>query len=148
MLKYAALAFVATLCFSQPTADPWAKSELIEPAAFAKELQSGKTPTVISVAFPVLYRARHIVHAVDAGPGNKPEGMALLTKVVAPLPKSADIVLYCGCCPMVKCPNLRPAYRKLKELGYTHVRVVNIPTNMHEDWYAKNYPSEPGPAGK
>jgi len=148
MLKYAALAFVATLCFSQPMADPWAKSELMEPAAFAKELQSGKTPTIISVAFPVLYRARHVVRAIDAGPGNKPEGIALLRKVVAPLPKSADIVLYCGCCPMVKCPNLRPAYRTLKELGYAHVRVVNIPTNMHEDWYTKNYPSEPGPAGK
>lgn len=148
MFKYVSFAFLAALCFSQTAADPWAKSELMQPAAFAKELQSGKTPTIISVAFPVLYRSRHLVHAIDAGPGNKPEGIAALKKAVAPLAKNADIVLYCGCCPMVKCPNLRPSYRTLKEMGYTHVRVLNIPTNMHEDWYTKNYPSEPGPAGQ
>jgi hypothetical protein len=63
---------------------------------------------------------------------------------VADLPKDADIVVYCGCCPMVKCPNIRPAYRTLKELGFTHIRVLDVPTNMHDDWYAKNYPSEDG----
>jgi hypothetical protein len=45
---------------------------------------------------------------------------------------------------MEKCPNIRPAYRALKELGFTRVRVLNIPTNMHTDWYTKNYPSETG----
>jgi len=148
MLKYASLALLATLCLSQTVADPWAKSELLEPAVFAQELQSGKTPTIISVAFPVLYRSRHIIHAIDAGPGGKPEGIELLKKTVAKLPKDADIVIYGGCCPMVKCPNMRPAYRALKEMGYTRVRVLDIPTNMHTDWYSKNYPSEPGPAGK
>jgi hypothetical protein len=24
---------------------------------------------------------------------------------------------------------------------------VDIPTNMHTDWYSKGYPSEPGSAG-
>ncbi len=49
---------------------------------------------------------------------------------------------------MVKCPNIRPAYRALKELGYTHIRVLSIPTNMHDDWYTKGYPSEDGSAAK
>jgi hypothetical protein len=43
---------------------------------------------------------------------------------------------------MVKCPNIRPAYRTLKELGFQHVRVLNINTNMHEDWFGKGYPAE------
>ncbi len=47
---------------------------------------------------------------------------------------------------MVKCPNIRPAYRTLREMGFTHVRVLNIPTNMHEDWFSKGYPAE-GAAG-
>ena len=47
---------------------------------------------------------------------------------------------------MVKCPNVRPAYRTLKELGFTHIRVLNIATNMHADWYSKDYPSELGSA--
>jgi rhodanese-related sulfurtransferase len=99
---------------------------------------------VLCTAFSVLYRSKRIPHAIEAGPGSKPEGIALLKKAVADLPKDADIVLYCGCCPMVKCPNIRPAYRVLREMGFRHVRVLDIPTNMHEDWFGKGYPSEEG----
>src|SRR5579863_1307345 len=117
--------------------DPWASSELLQPADLARAIQSGKAPVLLSVAFPVLYRGRHIVHAINAGPTSKQEGIEALKSAVAKLPKDADLVIYCGCCPMVKCPNIRPAYRTLKELGFKHVRVLNIPTNMHDDWYAK-----------
>ena len=139
-------ALAATFCFSQETSDPWPNTAVIEPAALAATLKSGKAPIVISVAFPVLYRSKHILHAIDAGPGSKPEGIELLKKAVASYPKDADIVIYCGCCPMVKCPNIRPAFRTLKELGFTHIRVLSIPANMHDDWYTKDYPSEDGPA--
>jgi hypothetical protein len=115
---------------------------LMEPGALADTLRAGKAPVIISVAFPVLYRARHILHAIDAGPGSKPEGIDALKKAVAAYPKDADIVIYCGCCPMVKCPNVRPAYRVLTDMGFTHVRVLNIPTNMHTDWFSKDYPSD------
>ena len=132
------LAPVALLCFSQEVSDPWSPGEILEPAALAQTLQSGKAPVVLSVAFPVLYRNRHIVHAIDAGPTSKPEGIELLKKAVAGLSKNADVVLYCGCCPMVKCPNIRPAYRTLKEMGFTHIRVLSIPTNMAADWDSKD----------
>jgi hypothetical protein len=101
---------------------------------------------VLCVAFGALYRGKHILHAIDAGTGSKPEGIEALKRAVANVAKDADLVVYCGCCPMAKCPNVRPAYRTLKEMGYTRVRVLNIPTNMHADWYTKNYPSEPGTA--
>jgi len=140
------VALLATLCLSQDAADPWARSELLEPKTLAKEIRSAKPPVVLCVAFPVLYRSRHIVRAIDAGPGYNAEGIEALKKAVAHLSKDADVVIYCGCCPMVKCPNIRPAYGTLKELGFTHVRVLNIATNMHEDWYSKDYPSEPGSA--
>jgi hypothetical protein len=52
-------------------------------------------------------------------------------------------VIYCGCCPMLKCPNIRPAYSTLKELGFTHIRVLSLPTNLHTDWVSKDYPSDP-----
>ena len=123
--------------------DPWSKGDLLEPAAFADGLRSGTTPsTIICVAFPSLYTQKHIAHAIYAGPGNKPEGLEALRKTVNALPKSSDIVIYCGCCPMVKCPNLRPAYALLKELGFNRVRVLNIPTNLMTDWSAKGYPVE------
>jgi thiosulfate/3-mercaptopyruvate sulfurtransferase len=132
------------LALSQDAADPWASSALVDPAALVPELQSAKPPVVLCVAFPVLYRSKHLPHAIDATPGSQPAGIDKLKKAVSSLSKDADIVIYCGCCPMVKCPNVRPAYRTLKEMGFTHVRVVNIPTNMHTDWYSKDYPSEAG----
>jgi thiosulfate/3-mercaptopyruvate sulfurtransferase len=97
---------------------------------------------VLSIGFPVLYRSRHILHAIDAGPASKPEGIEALKKAVASVPKNAGIVIYCGCCPMDKCPNIRPAYRALKELGFTNIRVLSIPTSMDADWDSKDYPSE------
>jgi len=142
----ATLAILALGCWGQETSDPWALGELLQPAALAQTLQSGKAPIILSVAFPVLYRGRHIEHAINAGPASKPEGIDALKKAVAGLAKDADIVIYCGCCPMVKCPNIRPAYRTLKELGFTRVRVLSLPTNLHTDWVSKDYPSEPAAA--
>lgn len=125
-----------------PPQNPWTAGELLPPAELAKAIQSGHAPIILSAAFPVLYRGKHIVHAINAGPASKPEGIEALKNAVANLPKDADLVIYCGCCPMVKCPNIRPAYRTLKELGFTHVRVLSLETNLHEDWVAKGYPSE------
>lgn len=143
----AAVLLAAVLGFSQGVANPWPEAAILQPADLAKTLTaSGKKPLVISVAFPVLYRNKHITGAVYAGPGNKPEGIEALKKAVTGMPKDSDVVLYCGCCPMDRCPNIRPSYQALKELGFTHIRVLSIPTNMAADWYDKGYPSEAGSA--
>ena len=138
----------AVLAFSQEPANPWPESAILNPGDLAKALRSeAKKPAVICVAFPVLYRSKHITGAVYAGPGNKPEGIADLKKAVVGMAKDSDLVLYCGCCPMTRCPNIRPAYQALKEMGFTRVRVLSIPTNMAADWYQKDYPTEEGSAG-
>src|SRR6266550_2435392 len=101
----AAAIFAAALGFSQEVANPWPESAILEPADLAKTLRSSeKKPAVICVAFPVLYRNKHIAGAVFAGPGNKPEGLDELKKAVTGRAKDSDLVLYCGCCPMTKCP--------------------------------------------
>jgi len=142
--RMASMAALALLCFGQETADPWPPRDLLQPATLAQALRSAKPPVVLSVGFEVLYRSKHILRAIDAGPASKPEGIEALKKATAALPKNTDIVIYCGCCPMDKCPNIRPAYRALKELGFTNVRVLSIPTNMHDDWYSKDRPAETG----
>lgn len=43
---------------------------------------------------------------------------------------------------MDRCPNMRPAFRMLKEMGFAKVRALNLPTNFHTDWSAKGYPVE------
>ena len=142
IVRSAFVLLLTALAFAQSEADPWPVTELMKPEALAKAVQSPHPPLVVSVAFPVLYRNRHILHAIDANAGSKPEGIETLHKVLASTSKDADLVIYCGCCPMTKCPNVRPAYKALKEMGFTHVRVLEIPTNMHDDWYSKEYPSE------
>jgi hypothetical protein len=130
------------LCLCEDTAAPLKQAELIEPSALVKALDARVRPYVICVAFPVLYHGRHIRSAVFAGPGSSPEGMALLKLVASKLPKDGDIVIYCGCCPLEKCPNVRPALAQLKSMGFAHVRVLDVQSNMHNEWFSRGYPSE------
>ena len=121
--------------------DPWSKNELMEPTELAAILNSRRAlPHIFCVAFPVLYRQKHISGAVFAGPTSKPEGLADLRAAVASLPKNTAIVLYCGCCPIKDCPNIRPAFQALKELGFTNLRALDLPTNFLTDWDSKGYP--------
>ena len=138
----ASAALLTTLCLSQESSTPWRQAELIEPSALAKALEGHNAPTIICVAFPVLYHGKHIPGAIFAGPGSKDEGMASLKAAASALPKDDPIVIYCGCCPMVKCPNVRPAYTALKKMGFTKVRVLDVPTSMHADWFSRGFPGE------
>lgn len=101
-------------------------------------------PTLIFVGYHSLFVGAHMQGAIFAGPDSKPEGIEQLKAVVRNMPRVRPIVVYCGCCPFEKCPNVRPAYRTLKELGFEHVSVVHIPTNLHTDWVEKGYPTTKG----
>jgi thiosulfate/3-mercaptopyruvate sulfurtransferase len=134
-----ALWFLLVLSTVLLAGDAWTGSDLLQPKDLAANL---KTPLVIHVGFPVLYRSAHISGSQYAGPGSKPEGIELLKKTVAGQPKDREIVLYCGCCPWEKCPNMRPAFAALRESGYTRVRAMVIPENLKVDWTDKGYPTE------
>jgi len=127
--------------------DPWKDSEVIQPGSLAARLTgAAPKPSILYVGFPVLYRSTHIAGAQLAGPASKPEGVEQLKQIAAKLPRDQEVVIYCGCCPWDHCPNIRPAYSLLHEMGFTHLRVVSIPTNMTTDWIGKGYPVEHGPA--
>ena len=102
--------------------------------------------SLIHVGFPVLYRGKHIPHSVFAGPGAKAEGLEMLKAAVAKLPHDREIILYCGCCPWTDCPNMRPATALLRQLGFTKVRALLIPTNLAKDWTEQGFPVEKGAA--
>jgi thiosulfate/3-mercaptopyruvate sulfurtransferase len=126
-----------------PSAYPWSKSDLLDPAQLSQTLKSaGSMPNLFCVAFPSLYKQKHILHAQYAGPGNTQEGLQSLKQAAAKLPKDSEIILYCGCCPMVRCPNLQPAFRLLKEMGFNRIRVLELSTNLLTDWTSKGYPVE------
>lgn len=119
--------------------DPWTEKDLLQPKDVAAHLQG---PLVIHVGFNVLYRAAHVTGSQYAGPASKAEGIELLKAAVAGQPKDREIVLYCGCCPWEKCPNIRPAFAALHEMGFTRVRVMAVPKDFKTDWDDKGYPTE------
>ncbi len=99
-------------------------------------------PLVIQVGFNVLYRSAHIAGTVYAGPGSKPEGLEALKALVEKEPRDREIVIYCGCCPWEKCPNIRPAFAALHEMGFTHVSALYVPENLAKDWIDKGLPTD------
>jgi thiosulfate/3-mercaptopyruvate sulfurtransferase len=126
----------------------WNDTDLMEPKTLADRVRpaAGQRPVVLFVGFNVMYRNKHIPGAVFAGPGSTAEGVAALKKAVASIPKSSEIVLYCGCCPWAHCPNMKPAFAALKAMGYGNVKALMLESNFAKDWVDKGYPAEKGSA--
>jgi thiosulfate/3-mercaptopyruvate sulfurtransferase len=131
----------------QNAPDPWTPTETVEPADLVKELGDpvpANRPTVVFVGPHFLYDGGHIPGASFHGPGSRDEGIADLRKWAEGLSRSANVVLYCGCCPLERCPNVRPAFVAMHDMGFTHLRVLLLPHNFATDWAAKGYPVEKG----
>jgi len=124
-----------------------AETGTVEPKDLAAQLQgNGAKPMLIHVGFAVMYRGKHIPQSVYAGPARSPEGLEALKKAVATAPKDREIIVYCGCCPYSMCPNVKPALEALRDMGFTHVKALMIPTNFAADWVDHGYPVELGEA--
>ena len=122
-----------------------AEMATVEPKELASQLQAkGAQPTLIHVGFAVMYRSKHIPASIYAGPASKPEGLDALKRAASPLPRDREMVVYCGCCPFDRCPNVKPAIDLLKQMGFTHVRTLMIPANFGADWVDHGYPVEEG----
>jgi thiosulfate/3-mercaptopyruvate sulfurtransferase len=140
------LGFLSLALFAQTPAnapDPWKDSDLIQPQTLAARIAgTAPKPRILYVGFPILYHTAHITGAELAGPASKPDGLELLKQAAAKLPRDQDLIIYCGCCPWDHCPNVRPAFRLLHEMGFTRLKLMTIPTNLSTDWIAKGYPTE------
>ncbi|HEX8986158.1 MAG TPA: rhodanese-like domain-containing protein [Bryobacteraceae bacterium] len=135
---------LAVLAFAQaPPADPWRPADLMAPSELATRLKGAAGPKVFYVGFGILYRSKHIPGAAFTGPTAKQEGLEALRAAVIKLPRTEELAIYCGCCPWQSCPNIRPAFLMLRELGFRHVRVLDLPTSFLKDWIQKGYPVEP-----
>jgi len=115
----------------------------IAPADLVKIMPRSQ-PLIFFVGPRTLYTQAHIAGAEYIGMTAKPEGIQALQSRVEKLPKTRLIVLYCGCCPWDKCPNIAPAYNLLKGLGFKNVKVVHIEQNFGEDWVSKGLPTQKG----
>jgi hypothetical protein len=140
-LSFAAALLILPASHAQNSVDPWSSAQTVQPADLVKELANPKSsPTVVFVGFQRLYTAGHIKGAEFHGSGGSPEGLAQLKTWAGALPRSTNLVIYCGCCPLERCPNLRPAFSALREMGFTKLRALILPTSFAEDWAGKGLP--------
>lgn len=127
--------------------EPWTDAETVEPADLVKEIADTKganKPVVVCPGFRALYEGAHIPGAVYHGPASSQQGLDDLKKWAQGVSRSSNVVVYCGCCPFAKCPNIRPAYETLHSMGFTHLRVLVIPDDFAKNWVDKGYPVEKG----
>jgi thiosulfate/3-mercaptopyruvate sulfurtransferase len=131
-----AVVFLA-LSFGVINEEPWKPEQLLAPAELAKTIgdPAVKQPLVFSIGPGAVIRG-----SIDIGPGRDSNNIKKLRQQLSQLPKDANIVIYCGCCPFVHCPNIRPAFTLLNEMKFTHPQLLNIEHNIKTDWIDKGYP--------
>ena len=132
-----------------PAADSqtFSASQLVQPADLVRELASANAdsrPTIVYVGFRTLFAGGHIPGATFHGSASTEKGLADIKQWAASLPRTTNIVVYCGCCPFERCPNVRPAFALFREMGFAHLRVLELQTSFAADWADKNYPVEKG----
>ncbi|MGE5519618.1 MAG: rhodanese-like domain-containing protein [Candidatus Dadabacteria bacterium] len=129
--------FVFTKVSVGQSPENWTSKQLMQPADLATTINTGKNiPTIISVGPAAL-----IPGSISIGMTKNQANVDKLKKQLAILPKTSNVVIYCGCCPFEHCPNVRPAITALKELKFKNYYLLNLPRNIKADWIDKGYPT-------
>lgn len=119
------------------------RDALAEPQTLHDQLRvNPHTALILQVGSRVLFDEDHIPGAEYAGPGSRAQGLDVLRARVQRVPRTTAILIYCGCCPWEKCPNLAPAWEVLHQMGFTRVRALHIAQNFGADWVARGYGAE------
>jgi len=138
-------ALAAAILFSsitpaRPQSDnPWTEKQLKDPAVLAAAIADPKAPR------PVIFNigpVQQIKGAIAIGPVTKTDNLEKLKQQLAKLPKDKEVIIYCGCCPYSRCPNVRPAFELLQKLKFKNAKLLNLPSNLNDDWISKGYPLE------
>jgi len=120
----------------EPKPENWTPEQLMQPADLAQALNDNKNIPLIYCVGPGVV----IPHSIDIGMTDKPENIQKLKDSLKEVNRDANIVIYCGCCPFARCPNVRPAIALLKEMKFTNYHLLNLPHNIRTDWISKGYP--------
>jgi 3-mercaptopyruvate sulfurtransferase SseA len=119
---------------------------LIQPADFAATLNASAAPKplVLQVGFRKAYLQAHIPGSEYVGAASEEDGVKVLRERMAKLRKDSAIVIYCGCCPWSKCPNIAAAYDALQHLGFKNVKVIHIADDFGTNWVDQGFPTAKG----
>ena len=134
----AAAILLSSISRALPQSDePWTEKQLKDPAVLAATLADSKAsqPVVFNIG-PV----EQIKGAIAIGPANNKDNLEKLKQQLAKLSKDKEVIIYCGCCPFRRCPNVRPAFELLLRMKFKNAKLLNLPTNLNDDWISKGYP--------
>ena len=113
----------------------WNTNQLLQPTALINLMKTDKNVIVYNIGVVQdIKGARHI------GAASEKEKLQLLNTILKTQDKNKTVVVYCGCCPFDKCPNIRPAFKTLQANNIKKAYLLNLPTNLKTDWIAKGYP--------
>ncbi len=150
MQRRSFLAGAATLalagCRSNSSKEEEAIGPLLPPATLAgrvDDVKAGKI-AVLYVGPDMLFSRGHVPGARKLSAVDSAEGRRALSDALAKIPPETEIVVYCGCCPVKSCPNVRPASAALRALGRPNAHVLDLPTRFATDWTDKGYPVDRG----
>jgi thiosulfate/3-mercaptopyruvate sulfurtransferase len=116
----------------------WTSDQLMEPSELSTILKSNKNvPVIFSVGPGAVIPASR-----DIGMAKEAENLDKLKEQLSGLSKSTPIVIYCGCCPFERCPNVRPAIDMLKQMNFSNYKLLNLEHNIKIDWIEKGYPTK------
>ena len=123
--------------FQKQGKEPWRKDQLIQPSALAIILDnpSAKQPIIYSIGF-----GDGIKNSIVEGPVKDSTNLLKWKNELQKLPRETAIVIYCGCCPFEHCPNIRPAFKLLNEMGFTNQKLLDLSHNLKADWLDKGFP--------
>lgn len=126
------------------TGNPWTTRNVImvDELELLLKKQGAKEAYIYQVGFANLYSQGHIKGALYAGPASKEEGLQKLKSSIKDLPRDKEIILYCGCCNWIDCPNIRPAFETVNKMGFKNVKVLYLLSNFTVDWMNKGLPVE------
>lgn len=127
--------------------DPWTNEQLIRPEELVKQMSGADLPLLLHIGVAFLFKSGHIPRSTYVGQTSKTEGIEKLKKAVQEVSLNREIVIYCGCCPWKDCPNIRPAFKVLRELRFTKVKLLYLPTSFAQDWMEKRFPVEKDETG-
>jgi hypothetical protein len=125
------------LSFQTLQKEPWSPDQLLNPEDLATTINNPQNhqPLILCVG-----PAATIKNSIDIGAAHDKENLDKLKQKLKTIPKDKVIVLYCGCCPFNKCPNIRPAFELLNKMKFENHKLLNLPRNLKVDWIDHGYP--------
>ncbi len=112
----------------------WKEEQLMRPEVLVALINDSISPLIVNIG-----SVEDIQNAISFGAVREPENLQRLKNYLGDIATDRSVVIYCGCCPLSVCPNIKPAYKLLKKKGFKNVKILRLVDGLQEDWTDKGY---------